>query len=158
MLGVLRTIQDVTSTISLQQSVLSLSSTNTSRPSIFSLCNGSTVSFNRMFRGRNYTPSISTVVPSYGVFSLTIVELQTMIEEHSSLQFGEIIATEGYFQSAITHRFIILQLRRDGRKAIWLRLERRAGRSAFNLLLSGGVAPTQDTVGILISCLCSRQN
>jgi hypothetical protein len=108
-----------------------------------------------MFRRRYYTPSINTVVPSYGVFNLTIVELQTMIEEHRSLQVGEIMSSEGYFQHAITHRFLILQLRRDGRKPIWLRLERRAGRSAFNLLLSGGVAPTQDTVDILISFLCS---
>lgn len=74
-----------------------------------------------------------------------------MIEEHLSLQPAEIISAEGYFEHAIRHRFLILELRRRTcdkvmKKPIWARLERRADRPALSLVRTLGSAPSKDTV------------
>ena len=54
-----------------------------------------------------------------------------MIREHRSLQKAEILSTETYckMNGAVPHRFLLLELRREGRKDLWLRLDRRRDRS-----------------------------
>lgn len=51
-------------------------------------------------------------------------------------------------QGAITHRFLILRIQRSGRKLLWLRLDRRANRSAFGLLGALGRVPSHDVVSV----------
>lgn len=94
--------------------------------------------------------SVNTIVPLYGTFLLSINELRHMILDHTSLQRAEIVSSEGYVESAMSHRFLILELRRKQKKPIWLGLERRAGRSIFGLVGALGSVP-QDTVNVFAS-------
>lgn len=60
--------------------------------------------------------------------------------------------TEAYTQllGAVRHRFLILELHRERRKKIWLRLDRRAGTSTLGLLRAGGSVPAHDVVSFPI--------
>lgn len=110
----------------------------------------STTSLGGVFRGLNHSQSsIHTAVSPYGALHLSIIELQAMIQGHRSLQSAQIISSEGYVEHSIPHRFLVLELHRDSRKTIWLRLERRAGQSTIRLASGLGSAPAKDSVCVL---------
>lgn len=73
--------------------------------------------------------STATIVPEYGVHNLRLSDVCSFIDGHKSLQSAAIVTTECYSEpaGAVTHRFLVLELRRPGRKNIWLRLDRRRG-------------------------------
>jgi hypothetical protein len=93
------------------------------------------------------TPSVNTVI-FCGAWNMLVSELCDVIKQHRSLRQAEILSTECYTESTgrVIHRFLILELRREGRKDIWLRLDRRPGSSIPQLLLTAGTAPAKDTV------------
>jgi hypothetical protein len=103
--------------------------------------------------------SVDTVVPQ-GILMMSLGDLCSTIEKHRSLQKAEISMTEAYTQllGAVRHRFLVLELHREGRKKIWLRLDRRAGRSTFGLLRAGGSVPAHDVVSFLTLNLISDSN
>lgn len=94
--------------------------------------------------------TVSTAVPKYGVIDLSLADVCNYIDDHRSLQTAEIVSTECYSQpaGAVTHRFIILELRRQGRKDVWLRLDRRRGEnvSLFRFLAVSGITKANDRV------------
>ena len=57
-------------------------------------------------------------------------EFCKLIRERRSLQRAEILLTETHckMNGAIPHRFLLLKLHREGRKDLWLRLDRRRDR------------------------------
>lgn len=73
-----------------------------------------------------------------------------LIDEHRSLQRARVISTEAYaaYGGGVTHRFVVLELRRSGKKTLWLRLDRRRGKgvSTFDLLRRSGSTPSNDMV------------
>lgn len=100
-----------------------------------------------MFRRRiGSTTSVNTVIPLFVTYTLSIDELRKKILEHRSLQCAGIVSVEGYVEHLVSHRFLVLELRRLRRKPIWLRLERRPGRSFISVAGSLGSVPTLDTV------------
>lgn len=94
-----------------------------------------------------------TAVPQVGSIDLPLAKLCTYVDEQQSLQCAQIMATECYSQSsgAVTHRFLLLELRREGRKDIWLRLDRRRGEgtSLLKFLSSVGITKANDRVSWL---------
>ncbi|KAF8315959.1 hypothetical protein DL93DRAFT_2166540 [Clavulina sp. PMI_390] len=71
--------------------------------------------------------TMGTVVPAYGMIDLSLADVCRYIDNHQSLQQAYIVSSECYAQKsgAFAHRFVVLELRRPRRKAIWLRLDRR---------------------------------
>lgn len=94
--------------------------------------------------------STGTIVPSVGYMGLSIAELCELIEERHSLQQANIVMTESYKQhtGGIVHRFLVLELEREGKKPVWLRLDRRLGKdvSKMSFILASGVTNANDTV------------
>jgi len=129
----------ITSTTTLRQSIFSLPSTN-SGVSRSSRLNSSAVSFVSRFRFI-YPPPARPVAPN----TITIKGLVKLIDEYDSLQSGEIISSEGYREHTPTHRFLVLELQRDQKKSIWVRLERRPS-SRRGLVRRLGSVLTDDTV------------
>lgn len=72
------------------------------------------------------------------------------IDDHKSLQKAEIVSAECYSvqSGAVTHRFIVLELRREGRKDVFLRLDRRRGEnvSVLRFIAVAGVTKANDRV------------
>lgn len=131
----------------LNPSLLSVSTQATGTSSIFRQRNASAISLKKMFRRRiGSTTSVNTVIPLFVTYTLSIDELRKKILEHRSLQRAGIVAVEGYVEHLVSHRFLVLELRRLRRKPIWLRLERRPGRSFISVAGSLGSVPTLDTV------------
>lgn len=93
--------------------------------------------------------TVSTVV-SYGVLELELSELCRLILTRASLARAEIVSAECYAQRTgiVTHRFLILHLKRDRRKDMWLRMDRRAKGdvSLMELLWSSGQTQAKDEV------------
>lgn len=93
-----------------------------------------------------------TTVVSHGVLQLDLSELCDLIAARSSLARAEIVSAECYVQriGLINHRFLILHLRREGRKDIYLRIDRRAARdvSLTELVWASGQTHAQDEVCI----------
>jgi len=79
---------------------------------------------------------------------MSVSEFCDVVKEHQSLRQAEIMSTECYTESirGVIHRFLILELHREGRMEIWLRLDRRAGRTILQLLRTVGTAPAKDVV------------
>ena len=102
--------------------------------------------------GGLYPPSGHTVVPSLGVMDLSLSDVCKYISDNRSLQNAEIISTECYAekQGGVTHRFLVLELRRANRKDVWLRLDRRrgAGVSLFKFVAFSGVTQANDRVSL----------
>ena len=75
------------------------------------------------------TRSAATVI-SHGVLRLLISDICDLIRTRRSLHRAEVVSTECYCRrrGAIFHRFLILELRRAGRKDLWLRIDRRRDR------------------------------
>ena len=89
--------------------------------------------------------SIATVVPAFGKIVLGLAELCGYIDRQPSLQEATIIATELYSEVGVTynHRFLILELQRSGRKAIYLRLDRLRGKTTPTLRLVRNLGKTE---------------
>lgn len=70
------------------------------------------------------------------------------VADDSELQLAEVVSTAVYTENkrSVTHRFVLLQLRRDGRENIWLRLDRRSGATPLRLVSGLGSVPAHDTV------------
>lgn len=78
--------------------------------------------------------------------------LLDVIKRHRSLQEARIVQADSYRNSGpAQHRFIVLQLERDGRDQIWLRIDRRRDRkrSLLNFAINGGTTPANDRVSYL---------
>lgn len=94
--------------------------------------------------------TVATAVPRYGVVDLSLPDVCNYIDEHRSLQFAEIVSTECYSEKAgaVTHRFVLLELRRPNRKDVWLRLDRRRGEnvSILRFLAVSGITKANDRV------------
>lgn len=92
---------------------------------------------------------MNTVVPQE-VLVLPLYQLCQLILRHRSLVRAEITMTETYAEQIgiITHRFLLLELQRhDGKKPIWLRLDRRTGHvSTFKFLRESLETPSNDLV------------
>lgn len=71
----------------------------------------------------------ATAVPNDEFLDIPLESLCSKIDNPGSLQTAEIISTECYRERAglVTHKFLVLELRRPGRKVGWLRLDRRRG-------------------------------
>ncbi|KAF8342236.1 uncharacterized protein EI90DRAFT_3208365 [Cantharellus anzutake] len=78
---------------------------------------------------------------------------KNVIEEHLWLQTARIISTSCYsqYRNLILHRFLILQLRRPGKRDIWLRIDRRAGLSPLKLAQKLGKTRANDTAQLSAS-------
>jgi hypothetical protein len=93
-----------------------------------------------------------TTVVSHGVLQLDLSELCDLIAVRSSLSRAEIVSAECYVQriGLFSHRFLVLHLQREGRKDIYLRIDRRAARdvSLTELVWASGQTHAQDEVHI----------
>ena len=99
------------------------------------------------------TDSLSTLDVGVGIVSskpitLRLSDFCNLVARHQSLQTADILTTETHAEQigAITHRFLLLELRRSSGRPIWLRLDRRAGRSAIRIVIGVGVVPAHDVV------------
>ena len=102
----------------------------------------------RLYSHRPFsTASVNTVL-FCGVWGLSVSQLCDVVKQHRSLRRAEILSTECYTESTgrVVHRFLVLELHREGRQDIWLRLDRRPGSSVPRLLLKAGTVPAKDTV------------
>lgn len=94
--------------------------------------------------------SIASFLPrraSNGQLSLLI----ELIDKHTALHNATVISTECYAESIvlrISHRFLLVELARPGKRTIWLRLDRRRHRDVSNVqfVRAGGSTPANDTV------------
>jgi hypothetical protein len=76
-------------------------------------------------------------------------EFCQLIREHRSLQRAKIISTETHCKvnAGIPHLFLLLELHREGRKDLWLRLDRRRDRDVPLMLFAATLAtPPHDMV------------
>ena len=83
--------------------------------------------------------------------TLNLTELCDVINQHRSLQNASIVSAEGYCRSigrtGIVHRFIVLELERDGRQRIWLRIDRRRGNESPVMFIARvATSPANDEV------------
>lgn len=82
-----------------------------------------------------------------------------LVTKHKSLQRARIVSAECYAEKlgVVMHRFVILELKREGRKDIYLRLDRRRERniSTLNFLAASGTSLSNDTVRNQSTCLAS---
>lgn len=80
------------------------------------------------------------------------VPLRTLLEvikHHRSLQDSCIIRVDSFLRGGpLRHRFIILQLEREGRELIWLRIDRRRDkrRNLLKFAMGAGTTPANDRV------------
>lgn len=75
--------------------------------------------------------------------------LLDVIKRHRSLQEARIVQADSYRSSGpAQHRFIVLQLEREAREQIWLRIDRQRDmkRSLLNFALNVGTTPANDRV------------
>lgn len=100
--------------------------------------------------------SVNTFI-TRGVLHTTLDEFCEVIVSRRSLRRAQIISTECYTERSggILHRFLVLQLYREEKKPIYIRLDRRVGTSTLNLLLRRGSAPAKDTVSTSLSLVSS---
>lgn len=96
-----------------------------------------------------------TTIVSHGLLQLELSELCDLIEARRSLSLAEIISVECYAQRVglIVHRFLVLHLRREGRKDMYLRMDRRAAKdiSLTQLVWASGQTQARDEVRRLLS-------
>lgn len=79
-------------------------------------------------------------------------ELLDVISRHRSLQHAQIVRADAYqgFNGQVIHRFIILELERDGRQKIWLRIDRgREKGSVRKFLAEGATSLAADRVSFV---------
>lgn len=90
---------------------------------------------------------------SYGCLELTLSELCDTIKTRRLLASAEIISVECYYQflGLIKHRFLLLHLRRKGKRDVYMRLDRRAAEDTgpFELVWASGKTSTRDEVNYM---------
>lgn len=96
--------------------------------------------------------SLATVLPIRGGYGGSLNHLIQLINSHTALYYATIASTECYSDSIITgisHRFLLIELARSGKKTIWLRLDRRPSKmvGVVRFVRSAGSTPANDTVG-----------
>jgi len=92
---------------------------------------------------------------SYGILQLPLEEFCDLIREHRSLQKAEILSTETHckMNGPVPHRFLLLELRREGSKDLWLRLDRRRDKDISFLRFAATLAtPSHDMVRHALKC------
>lgn len=104
---------------------------------------------------RSLTYNTVATVVSHGRLQLELSELCDLIEARDSLARAEIVSAECYVQRSglWNHRFLILHLRREGRKDMYLRMDRRAANniSFTELVWTSGQTQARDEVfGLLL--------
>ena len=92
----------------------------------------------------------ASAIPDFGKIDLKLSELCAYVNQSTELQEARIVATESYAESAgtVTHRFLILELRRHKLKDAWLRLDRRRGENTpiWKFFTQSGVTEANDRV------------
>lgn len=93
----------------------------------------------------------ATFLPSQGGYGGSLDNLTQLINSHTALYYATVVSTECYTESiglGISHRFLIMELARPGKKTIWVRLDRRRSKvtSTFRFLQLGGSTEAHDTV------------
>lgn len=103
--------------------------------------------------GRKTTIQSTTsqwTVPKVAGRSMKLEDLVKLIRSQRSLQAATILSTEGYKQrhNGVLHRFLVLELERERKSSVWLRIDRRADpdMNRVSLLLAAGESPAYDTV------------
>lgn len=93
--------------------------------------------------------SLASCVPIVGVVGLSLIGLCTLINAYSSMQSAVVVRSSTFVEKkpVAPHRCLILELRRPGRKVLWLRLERKPT-SSHELMLGSGRTPSNDVVGV----------
>ena len=88
--------------------------------------------------------SSGTILPVIGVLGLSLSESCDLIRNYQSLQEAEIISSEGYVHR---QRFLVFELQRDGKKPIWVTLDRRRSTkvSVLDFLCAAASTPANDT-------------
>lgn len=117
-----------------------------SSPSTFSLSRMvSRISILSIFSRDTFLSSNSDRVDQ----TISLRTLLDVIKRHRSLQEARIIQVDSYRNyGPAHHRFIVLQLEREGREQIWLRIDRRRDkrRSVLNFTIDAGTSPANDRV------------
>lgn len=94
--------------------------------------------------------SVDTFLSNKSEPTVTLRALLDVINRHPSLQRARIVRADSYqkFTGRVTHRFIILELQREGRQTIWLRIdrERASDRSVLNFVANKGTSLANDRV------------
>ena len=93
----------------------------------------------------------ASALPDFGKIDLKLFELCAYVNQSTELQEARIVATESYVERArtvVTHRFLVLELRRHNLRDAWLRLDRRRGEdtSILKFLTLSGVTEANDEV------------
>ncbi|KAF8305095.1 hypothetical protein DL93DRAFT_2102203 [Clavulina sp. PMI_390] len=101
-----------------------------------------------LYRVSSRASTSTASIPQFGILELSLADVCKYIDANSSLQVAEIVSTECYTQSAgaVTHRFVLLELRRPNRRNAWLRLDRRRGKnvSILKFLIVSGITAAND--------------
>ena len=89
--------------------------------------------------------SEATVAPAFGTLHLALSEFLSYVSQQTPLRDVEIVSIEGYLESGgrNEHHFLVFELRRPGRKSLFLRLDRRPVIAPF---LLNRVALSSDSV------------
>lgn len=95
--------------------------------------------------------SVSTIIPRNGGYGGQLTQLCSLIVLYPALQNARIVSAECYTKSIairIVHRFLVLELEREGKKNIWLRLDRRRAKinGAIKFLRDRATTQANDTV------------
>lgn len=98
--------------------------------------------------------SIDTFLMPGVEHTISLHDLFDVINRHRSLQHARILQADSYQKSngRVTHRFIVLELERDGRERIWLRVDRRRDQNEgmLNFLARGAISPANDQVSFSV--------
>ncbi|KAF8308161.1 hypothetical protein DL93DRAFT_2231837 [Clavulina sp. PMI_390] len=100
-----------------------------------------------LLRRSDTTTSTATIVPPYGSLHLSLHQACTYVDEQDTLRSASIVCSECYAERSgpVTHRFVVLELHREGHKVIWLRLDRRREQDSFwRFLVNGGSTKAKD--------------
>lgn len=98
----------------------------------------------------NSIESIASILESKSL-AMPLEVFCNYIAQHKSLRNATIVSTSSYNQRVhlvIRHRFLLLKLRREGKKDIWLRLDRLSSQKVniIGFLASGGKTEAYDVV------------
>jgi hypothetical protein len=101
------------------------------------------------------TDTLSTLdvgIASSKPLTLLLSEFCSLVARHQSLQNADILTTEVHTEQigAIPHKFLLLEIRRSSGQPIWLRLDRRTGRTALRVMVGIGVVPAHDVVSYVV--------
>lgn len=88
--------------------------------------------------------------------TISFIALLDVIRRHRSLHDAHIVRVDSYKKNGLArHHFIVLQLEREGRRQIWLRIDRRRDekRSLVHFTVNGGTPPANDRVAPVSFCV-----